>query len=331
MSLPKIAVVIPAYRVSDTIRQVILSLPEWIDVIIVVDDACPQHSGRVAEQIGSDKIQVVFHPENQGVGGAVATGYRKAMEMGCDIFVKVDGDGQMDPSYISALIAPLVSDEADYAKGNRFCDFSALRAMPKIRLFGNNVLSFLEELFSGYWHLMDPTNGFTAIGQRAVRKLNLDKIAKGYFFESDMLLHLNLINAIVRDVPIPARYGNEISSLSVKKTMIQFPPRLFYGLMKRIFFNYFIYDFNMASVYLITGIPLLLWGILFGAYQWIDSTVTQTPKTAGTIMLAALPLILSLEMLLQAVNIDIQRAQQNQKRRVQLKSDMGELDKDKTV
>lgn len=327
MSLPKIAVVIPAYRVSETLCQVISSLPDWIDVIIVVDDACPQHSGRRAEQLGSDKIQIVFHPVNQGVGGAVVTGYRKALEMGCDIIVKVDGDGQMNPSYISALIAPLVGDEADYAKGNRFCDFSALRSMPKIRLFGNNVLSFLEKLFSGYWHIMDPTNGFTAIHQRVVRKLNLDKIAKGYFFESDMLLHLNLINAVVRDVPIPARYGNETSSLSVKKTIIQFPPRLFYGLMKRIFFNYFIYDFNMASVYLISGIPLFLWGILFGAYQWIDSCVTQTPKTAGTIMLAALPLILSLEMLLQAINIDIQRAQQNQLRNSLLKPTIGEYEK----
>jgi dolichol-phosphate mannosyltransferase len=312
MTSPVIAVIIPSYRVAGSVRQVIESLPPAINHIIVVDDACPENSGLAAEQMNLQKVQVVRHPVNQGVGGAMLTGYKKAMELGCDIMVKVDGDGQMDPRFIPELAAPLAAGLADYAKGNRFRDFAALKAMPKVRLFGNNVLSFLEKLFSGYWHIMDPTNGFTAIHRRAVRQLDLDKIAKGYFFESDMLLHLNLINARVVDVPMPARYGDEVSSLSIKKTLVNFPPRLMAGLFKRIFFQYFIYDFNMASVYLVAGVPLFLWGLLFGAYHWIDSFLGQTPKTAGTIMVAALPLILSVEMLLQAVNIDIQNSQRNQ-------------------
>ncbi|NLW84540.1 MAG: glycosyltransferase family 2 protein [Phycisphaerae bacterium] len=326
MDYPKTAVIIPAFRVADTICDVVLSLPGWVETIIVVDDACPAHSGKIAESLHHSKVLVIYHEQNLGVGGAVQTGYRKALEMGCNIMVKVDGDGQMDPRYIPALIAPLVHGEVDYAKGNRFWDFSALRAMPKMRLLGNNFLSFLEKMFSGYWHIMDPTNGFTALHQRAARRLNLNKISKGYFFESDMLLHLNLSGAVVRDVPIPARYGDEISSLSIRKVLIQFPPRLLYGLMKRIFFNYFIYDFNMASVYLVTGIPLFLWGVLFGLYQWIDSVAAGTPKTAGTIMLAALPLILALEMLLQAVNIDIQRSQQNLTRRTSLEDEVDGMD-----
>ncbi len=326
MDYPKTAVIIPAFRVADTICDVVLSLPGWVETIIVVDDACPAHSGKIAESLNHSKVLVIYHEHNLGVGGAVQTGYRKALEMGCNIMVKVDGDGQMDPRYIPALIAPLVHGEVDYAKGNRFWDFSALRAMPKMRLLGNNFLSFLEKMFSGYWHIMDPTNGFTALHQRAARRLNLNKISKGYFFESDMLLHLNLSGAVVRDVPIPARYGDEISSLSIRKVLIQFPPRLLYGLMKRIFFNYFIYDFNMASVYLVTGIPLFLWGVLFGLYQWIDSVAAGTPKTAGTIMLAALPLILALEMLLQAVNIDIQRSQQNLTRRTSLEDEVDGMD-----
>ena len=301
----KIAVVIPSYRVSDTIRQVIATLPEIIDHIIVVDDACPAGSGKVAESLGHEKVCVIYHEANQGVGGAVMTGYKKALELGCDATVKVDGDGQMDPAYISDLIEPLLTGCADYAKGNRFHDFQALRKMPKMRLFGNNVLSFMEKLFSGYWNVMDPTNGYTAIHRRVLEKLNLNKIAKGYFFESHMLLNLNLINAVVCDVSMPARYGGENSSLSIHKTLIEFPPRLFYGLCKRIFFKYFIYDFNMASVYLLLGIPMFLWSFIFGLYHWIDSYRTGIPKATGVIMLAALPLILSVEMLLQAINIDI--------------------------
>ena len=304
----KIAVVIPAYRVSDTIEQVLQTLPEFIDHIIVVDDACPVFSGQIAEKVDNSKITVIYHENNQGVGGAVITGYKKAMDFDCEIAIKVDGDGQMNPEYIPDLIKPLISNEADYAKGNRFYDFDALRAMPKIRLFGNNMLSFMEKLFSGYWTIMDPTNGYTAIHRRVLEKLNFSKIAKGYFFESHMLLNLNLANAVVRDVPIPAFYGSESSSLSIKKALIEFPPRLLYGLCKRIFFKYFIYDFNMASVYLMLGIPLFLWAVIFGAYHWIDSYLSNVPKTAGTIMLAALPLIVSVEMLLQAVNIDIQNA-----------------------
>jgi glycosyltransferase involved in cell wall biosynthesis len=285
-----------------------------VDHVIVIDDACPSGSGKIAESLGIERVQVIYHASNQGVGGAVITGYKKAMELGCDITIKVDGDGQMDPQYIPNLIHPLVNHEADYAKGNRFYDFQALRQMPKTRLFGNNALSFMEKLFSGYWGIMDPTNGYTAIHRRVLEQLNLSKIAKGYFFESHMLLHLNLVNAVVRDVPIPAKYGNENSSLNIRKTLIDFPPLLFYGLLKRILLNYFIYDFNMASVYLLLGIPMFLWSFIYGIYQWVDSWQSGIPKTAGSIMLAALPLILSVEMLLQAINIDIQNCPAKDKR-----------------
>lgn len=309
----KIAVVIPCYRVAETIRNVVLGLPETVDHILVVDDACPEQSGRAAEEAGRAEVTVLYHAENQGVGGAVMTGYHKAMELGCEVVVKVDGDGQMDPAYLPALVSPLLTDQADYTKGNRFVDFQALRSMPKIRLFGNNVLSFLEKLFSGYWNLMDPTNGYTAIHRRTLEKLDLSRIAKGYFFESHMLLHLNLINAVVRDVPIPARYGTENSSLNIGKTLLHFPSRLIGGLFKRIFLKYFIYDFNMASVYLVLGVPLFLWGFGFGLFHWIDSAFSGEAKTAGTIMVSALPLIVSVEMLLQAINIDIHNVPKKQR------------------
>lgn len=301
----KKAVVIPAYKVSETIVNVINSIPDDVDLVIVVDDACPQSSGKVAEGSGRDNLMVLYHDDNQGVGGAVITGYKRAIELGCDIVIKMDGDGQMDPTYIQSLIDPLIHNKADYTKGNRFRDFNALKSMPKVRLFGNSVLSFLIKFSSGYWNIMDPTNGYTAIHRRALDRLNLDKISKRFFFESDMLINLNIINAVVQDVPIPARYGREKSSLNIKKVFVQFPPKIFKGLIKRVFLKYFVYDFNMASVYILLGLPMFLFGLTLGVIEWMRSILTGETRSAGTIMLVALPIIVSFQMLLQAIQIDI--------------------------
>jgi dolichol-phosphate mannosyltransferase len=301
----KIAVVIPAYEVVDHIQQVISSIPADIDFIIVVDDKCPLGSGKKAEELNREDIIVLYHQRNEGVGGAVITGYKKALELGCDIVVKIDGDGQMDPMRIREIIRPLIEDKADYAKGNRFRDFKRLKSMPKVRLFGNSILSFLVKVTSGYWNIMDPTNGFTAIRCEVLSELNMDKLSKRFFFESDMLINLNVANAVVADIPMPAQYGEERSSLKISRVLFQFPPRLLKGFIKRIFLKYFVYDFNMASMYTLLGVPIFLFGLCFGVSEWIDSMITGEPRSAGTIMLAALPIIVSFQMLLQAINIDI--------------------------
>ncbi len=192
----KIGVVIPAYKVAKQICVVIQSLPSIVEHIIVVDDKCPYFSGKEAQKLSDRRIEVLYHKQNTGVGGAVVTGYKKAMELGCDIVIKIDGDGQMNPSYIDKLILPLLKDEADYSKGNRFMNSNVLKNMPKIRLFGNSALSFLMKITSGYWNVMDPTNGYTAIRREVLEEIELNKISKRYFFESDMLIHLNIINAV---------------------------------------------------------------------------------------------------------------------------------------
>jgi hypothetical protein len=239
------------------------------------------------------------------VGAAVVTGYKKALELGCDIVVKIDGDGQMDPTCIGDFIEPLLRDKADYCKGNRFRSYRALKSMPKIRLFGNSGLSFLIKGASGYWNIMDPTNGYTAIHRRVLEKLILDRLSKRYFFETDMLFHLNLINAVVKDVDISAKYSSENSSLSTGKALLQFPPRLLLRMIRRIFLKYYIYDFNMASVYIVIGLPVFAASVIYGILEWIESAVTGVPRSAGTIMLVALPIIISFQMLLQAIQIDI--------------------------
>ena len=300
-----IAVVIPSYKVSKQLKEVLLSVPEFIDYIIVVDDACPEKSGDIAADLHLDKVHIEYHEKNQGVGGAVITGFKKAIALNSDIVVKLDGDGQMDPNNIERLIQPLIEGHADYTKGNRFNDFKALRSMPKIRLLGNSVLSFMVKAASGYWNIMDPTNGFCAINSQSLHSLNLDKINKRYFFETDMLINLNIRNKVVLDIPISAIYKNEISNLSVGHSLFTFPFKIAKGLMKRIFFKYYVYNFNMASIYFLIAIPLLLFGFILGVYKWRMGIIEDQANNAGTIMMVALPIILGIQFLLQAISIDI--------------------------
>jgi len=171
-----IAVVIPCYKVAAHLCDFIRQIGKEVDAIFVVDDCCPEKSGALVEKVCKDsRVRVIYHTTNQGVGGAIMSGYKAAIIDGAAIIVKIDGDGQMDPSLIPAFIAPIVSGEADYTKGNRFFDLEEIRAMPKARLFGNAVLSFMTKLSSGYWYLFDPTNGYTAIHADVARHLPFEK------------------------------------------------------------------------------------------------------------------------------------------------------------
>lgn len=236
----KIAVVIPAYKVAKHIGQVLATLPDFVDYIIVVDDKCPENSGKIAGQIQDKRLTLIYHETNQGVGGAVISGYRKAVELGADVIVKIDGDSQMDPRFIKTITDMISDQKADYVKGNRFHDLHALRTMPFIRLIGNVFFSFLFKIASGYWDITDPTNGYTGISTRILSKINLDKISKRYFFETDMLMNLGIIGAVVKDIDMPAKYGDEKSSICALNILLQFPAKLFIRFIKRIFFKYFI-------------------------------------------------------------------------------------------
>ncbi len=223
--------------------------------IYCVDDACPEGSWTAAQEAAADdpRIRLIHHPRNTGVGGAVITGYRRALADGADVIVKLDGDGQMAPEDIAKLVDPILQGEADYVKGNRFFSLEDLRSMPWVRLVGNAGLSLLSKLSCGYWNLFDPTNGFTAIHARALAMLPLEKLSRRYFFESDMLFRLNSLRAVVQDVPIEARYGDERSNLSVMQALVWFPLCHLRNYSKRLFYNYFLRDFNIASVNLLIG------------------------------------------------------------------------------
>ncbi len=302
----RIAVVVPAYNEERFIGQVIDNIPAFVDEIIVVDDCSQDCTNQTVGSKGDTRVLVVKTPNNQGVGGATLTGYRQALERHSDIVAKMDGDDQMDPSYLPQLLDAIIEQGYDYAKGNRFIVGGNLAAMPKHRLFGNVVLTFMTKLASGYWNIFDPQNGYTAVKADVLRLLSLDKIHKGYFFENDMLFHLNLQRARVTDVPIPPRYGKEESNVNLLRVGLTFPLLLLIRFLSRIWQRFVLRDFSPIALFLFSGLALFLWGVIFGSYLWIHSFITGLFTPTGTIMLALLPLILGFQLLLQAIVLDIQ-------------------------
>lgn len=301
-----IAVVIPCYKVKEHILDVISNIGNEVRRIYVVDDACTDGSGKfVEDNLNDERVHVIYHDINEGVGGAVMTGYRAAIDDGVDIIVKVDGDGQMDPRELPRLIYPILVGEADYTKGNRFFDLEKVRAMPKVRLFGNAVLSFMTKLSSGYWDIFDPTNGYTAIHADVARHLPFKKISRRYFFETDMLFRLNTLRAVVIDLPMDAQYGDEVSNLKISKIIGEFILKHTRNLFKRIFYNYYLRDMSLASIELPLGVLLLVFGLFFGGWHWMLAIRDGISTPVGTVMLSALPALMGLQLILAFLGYDI--------------------------
>jgi glycosyltransferase involved in cell wall biosynthesis len=302
-----IAVVIPCYKVENHIESVVHSIPEMVQTIVLVNDCSPDKTPDILNQLALNypSISVIHHKKNKGVGGAMLSGFEKAFEMGADIAIKLDGDGQMDASNINHLIQPILKEKADFAKGNRFKDHIAIRQMPIIRRIGNIGLSFFIKAASGYWNIFDPTNGYIAITKEIYHALDKNRIHQRYYFESSLLIELYHVNAVIEDVPMKAKYGNEVSNLSVTKTLFEFPPKLFLAFLRRILLKYFLYEFTIASLYLLTGLPLLLIGIYYGISNFIHYVNLKVEAPTGTVIIPTLMITLGFQLLLAAINFDI--------------------------
>lgn len=304
----RIFVVIPAYKCKAQVLSVISKIPEMVEKVIVVDDACPQKTGQfVLESVTDPRLTALFHDINQGVGGAVMTGYKAAVEMDADIIVKIDGDGQMNPELIPQFVRPIEMGFADYTKGNRFTQVEHIRQMPVVRLIGNLGLSFINKAASGYWKVLDPTNGYTAIHRSALKYLPFNKIHQRYFFESDMLFRLNLVNALVLDVPMESVYADEVSNLRIGKSFFEFLKEHSRNFFKRIIYQYYLLDFNMASVQLVLGLILFLFGFCFGAFHWARASTIGSPTPTGTIMISVVTILAGIQFLTSFIGFDISK------------------------
>jgi glycosyltransferase involved in cell wall biosynthesis len=236
----------------------------------------------------------------------MASGFAEAVRRGLDIVVKMDGDDQMDPAHLPAILAPLLENRADMVKCNRYSSLADVKQMPAVRLIGNAGLTFLVKMASGYWNTFDPANGYIALRTCVLERIDLAKLPRRYYFESGFLVELGILRAVVVDLPISARYGEEISSLSVPRTLLEFPPRLVKGLLRRLFWRYLVHDFSPVSVFLLLGIPMLLFGAAYGAWRWWSYAQSGELAPLGEVMLAAMPVILGVQLVLQAVVLDVQ-------------------------
>nr|WP_297424194.1 glycosyltransferase family 2 protein [uncultured Actinotalea sp.] len=300
-----VTAVVPAYREERMIARVITTMPDVVDHIVVVDDCSPDDTSGAALAVGDPRVHVVRHETNQGVGGAIITGHRRAMELGSDINVVMAGDAQMDPAYLPDLLVEVTDQGYGFAKANRFFAPESFSGMPRHRVFGNIVLSFLTKLASGYWHLFDPQNGYTAVRTSVLRRIPLDSVARRYSFENDLLIHLNILQVPAVDVPIPAVYGDEVSSIRLSKVVPELVALLGRGFWRRVWYRYVLWSFSPIALLLFLGLLFLGFGL--GVTVWISFLAfTSVIATAGTVMLAALPLMIGTQMLISALQLDIQ-------------------------
>jgi glycosyltransferase involved in cell wall biosynthesis len=304
----KLAVVIPAYKAEATIAAVVDLIPSSVDRIVIVNDASPDMTRQVVENIDDPRIVLINHEKNQGVGGAMVTGFKKSLDLGADLIAKLDADGQMDPRFLDRFALTAIRHQCDYVKANRFGHIEALPAMPKIRLAGNLLLTFLTKWASGYWNVFDPQNGYVMITRKMLKRLDLTKIDKSYFFENSMLINLNILRAQIGEIYLPALYGEEISSMRLGRIVKDFPIKLIRGYVHRIYQKYVFRSLSPFIFLLLFGILASVWGCIWGGVAWWKSYFTGTPATTGTVILALLPLLLGWTALLQAFILDVQDA-----------------------
>ncbi|MEU8122748.1 glycosyltransferase family 2 protein [Spirillospora sp. NPDC049024] len=300
-----IAAVVPAHNEEALIEKTIKGMPELVDHIVVVDDASTDETARRAAAVGDPRVRLLRHERNTGVGGAIVDGHRAALELGADVNVVMAGDAQMDPDYLPALLDPIAEDGYGFTKANRFFARAALAGMPLNRLLGSTVLSFATKLASGYWNLFDPQNGYTAVTREALSRIDLARVSRGYAFENDLLIWLNIAGVRAKDVPVPASYGEEISGMRLHKVVPQIGRLLVCGFWRRIMRKYVVPSFSPVALMLFTGLLLCAVGTLIGIWVTLHSLGTAT-ASAGSVLLAVGPLLVGINMLVHALTLDIQ-------------------------
>lgn len=299
-------VVIPCYNVAQHIESVIQNIGSDVAGIVAINDCSKDATAKVLESLKFDsRLFVIENDKNLGVGGSTKRGFEFAFSSGAGIAVKLDGDGQMDPSLVSDLIAPIIGGQADYVKGNRFINVDQVILMPKIRLFGNIALSFLTKLSSGYWEIFDPNNGFIAISKKAFDLIPTRKVDNRYFFESDMLFRLHLARAVVQDIPMPTKYGTEVSGLKESKAFFEFGYKHQKNFFKRIAIEYYLRDFNLGSIQLPLGLGLSLFGGVYGVINFLNYHSLGLPTPTGIQIVVAMSVLSGLQLLLSFFAFDI--------------------------
>jgi glycosyltransferase involved in cell wall biosynthesis len=301
----RVAVVVPAYDEEALIGETLAGIPAFVDRVYVIDDNSSDATAAKAGEVGDPRVQVISHDANEGVGAAIVTGYRRALDEGIDVTAVMAADGQMDPSDLEGLAGAVARGEVDYAKANRLFTGQAWQLMPRHRYLGNAVLSMLTKIASGYWHVADSQSGYTAISRETLERLDLDRIYRRYGFPNDMLVHLNVWNARVRDYPSRPIYGvGERSGIRLWRVVPTIAWLLVKGFFWRLREKYVIRDFHPLVFFYALGIFMTLAGLVLGGWVALERIFFGGDITAGTATLIALLLISGTQFSLFAMWFD---------------------------
>jgi len=302
----RVAVVVPAFDEERLVAETIRGIPEFVDRILVVDDASRDGTASAAEGVGDPRVEILRHERNRGVGAAIATGYGRALEEELDVTCVMAADNQMDPAELRELVEPVARGEVEYAKANRLVSGEAWKVIPRTRYLGNAVLSLLTKIASGYWHVADSQAGYTALSLAALRRLDLGALYPRYGFPNDLLVHLNLQNARVRDVPSRPIYDvGERSGIKLRSVVPRISWLLFKGFWWRLGQKYVIRDFHPLVFFYVFGIAMLTVGVVLGLVE-LALRIAGNAITPATIVLVALLVIAGLQMTLFAMWFDME-------------------------
>ena len=301
-----VAVVVPAHYEEQLIGATIQGIPDFVDRIYVVDDASADGTAAAARASGDGRVVVVRHERNGGVGAAIVTGYRRALAEGADVACVMAADNQMDPNELERIASPVAQGEVDYAKANRLVSGEAWRVMPRSRYLGGAILSFLTKIASGYWHVADSQSGYTAATREILEQLDLERVYPRYGFPNDMLVHLNVWNARVRDVPARPVYGvGERSGIKLRSVV----PRISWLLVKGFFWRmrekYVIRDFHPLVLFYLLGFVMSVCGFGLGVAE-VVLRIMGNAVSVGTVVLVALLLIFGSQFTLFAMWFDME-------------------------
>jgi glycosyltransferase involved in cell wall biosynthesis len=302
----RVAVVVPAYDEERLVAETLRGIPGLVDRIYVVDDASRDGTGARAQEFGDPRVEVIRHERNRGVGAAIASGYRRALEEEIDVTCVMAADNQMDGTELEGLAGPVARGEVEYAKANRLVSGEAWKVIPRTRYLGNAVLSLLTKIASGYWHVADSQAGYTALSLDALRRLDLDRLYPRYGFPNDMLVHLNVQNARVRDVASRPIYDvGESSGIKLRSVVPRISWLLFKGFWWRMLQKYVIRDFHPLVFFYVFGVLMTLGGLVLGAVE-VALRIAGNEITPASIVLVAVLLIAGLQLTLFAMWFDME-------------------------
>jgi glycosyltransferase involved in cell wall biosynthesis len=302
----RIGVVVPAYNEEKLIKVTVNGIPEYVDRIYVINDCSTDSTAEVLESIEDPRLHIITHEVNQGVGAAILHGYQQSLKENMDIVCVMGGDNQMNPMQLPNLLMPIIEGKADYTKGNRLLSEEFRVGMSKWRSFGNGLLTMITKISSGYWHIMDPQNGYTAISKKALSNMDLHNLYTYYGYCNDMLVKLNAFGFRTMDVTMPARYGQERSTIKYSNYMGKVSIMLFKKFLWRLKMKYMVLSFHPLVLFYIFGMILVPLGVLFAGYIVLGKILMGYPISANYPLMDAVFLITGIQFTLFAMLFDMQ-------------------------